>query len=113
MKEGGWALIVLGIIALLIGAMMDVSVAIGSYGSSGTYLPGGGYLPPVPSSVANIHKMHIQALVIQGGLAVILCGVILTAAGGDHRRDPGSPQSAGGIRAPDCCFIASANSGTT
>jgi hypothetical protein len=81
MKEGGWILIILGVIAVAIGALMDVSVATSYYGSGSTYLPGGTYLPPVPGSVANIHKMHIQALVIQGGFAAILCGVLLACAG--------------------------------
>lgn len=74
MKVGGWALAVLGVLLIVIGLTIEVGVRVG-------YVPSSPYLPSPPSQVANLHKMHIQALVIQGGFAAMICGSILGAAG--------------------------------
>ena len=79
MRETGWLLICLGVIAAVVGAALDDTVST-SYLGGASHMPGGGYLPPMPSSVANLQKMHIQALVIQGGFVAILCGTMLAAA---------------------------------
>ena len=74
MKEGGWALVILGLLLVAAGMIIDVSVNLG-------YVPGDSYLPGMPREVANLHKMHIQALVIQGGLAAFLGGMVAIGSG--------------------------------
>jgi hypothetical protein len=75
MKEAGWALIVIAGLTLLFGLLIDVSVTT-------PYIPGGAYAPSVPSQqVANIHKMHIQELVVQGSFFMFLSGVVLIGCG--------------------------------
>jgi len=69
MKEGGWALVSLGFLLLLGAMLVDVSVDVG-------YVPASPYLPSLPREVANLHAMHVQALIVQGGLASIICGTI-------------------------------------
>lgn len=73
MKEGGWTLAAIGVLAVIIGFAMDVTVDVGN-------IPGSSYLPGMPREVANFQKMHIQALVVQGGFALVICGTLLGAA---------------------------------
>lgn len=75
MKEAGWALVAVAAMALMGGMMIDVSVTT-------PYIPGGAYTPSVaPQSVANIHKMHVQSLVIQGSFVAFLAGIVLVGCG--------------------------------
>ncbi|HEY0011425.1 MAG TPA: hypothetical protein VGB79_01070 [Allosphingosinicella sp.] len=75
MKEAGWALVAVAALALVGGMMIDVSVATPA-------VPGGAYTPYVPSQeVANLHKMHIQALVVQGAFVTFLAGIVLVGCG--------------------------------
>jgi hypothetical protein len=55
----------------MVGAFLFVTV-----GRDVGYLPGSEYLPAMPRQVANVHAMHIQALVFHGGLIAFLSGVI-------------------------------------
>jgi hypothetical protein len=75
MREAGWGLICLGLLAL-VGAFLfvDVSREIGTLPYASEYLPG------MPRSVANVHAMHIQSLVFHTGLASFLAGVICIGA---------------------------------
>jgi hypothetical protein len=70
MRENGWALIGLGLCAM-VGAFLFVTV-----GRDIGYMPGSEYLPAMPRQVANVHAMHIQALVFHGGLISFLSGVV-------------------------------------
>lgn len=72
MRETGWLLIATGLLAV-IGAFVFVTV-----GVDVGYMPGSEYLPAMPHRVANVHAMHIQALVFHGGLIAFLAGVICT-----------------------------------
>jgi hypothetical protein len=74
MKESGWALVSLGVLLLLGALLVDVSVDVG-------YIPPNPYLPSAPREVANLHAMHVQSLIVQGGLASIICGVITIGFG--------------------------------
>lgn len=74
MKESGWALVSLGVLLLLGALLVDVSVDVG-------YIPTNPYLPSVPREIANLHAMHIQALIVQGGFASIVCGTIAIGFG--------------------------------
>lgn len=70
MREMGWVLIVLGV-ALLIGAIaFDTTVE--TYSPLSTELEGGTY---------NIGLMQIQMMIWEAGLAAVLGGVVLVAAG--------------------------------
>jgi hypothetical protein len=79
MKEGGWTLALIGVIVAIIGTMIDVSVTV-PYAPDLSQ-PYGSYLPRPATEVANLHKMHIQALVIQTGFALFIGGIVLGAAG--------------------------------
>ncbi|HEX9931391.1 MAG TPA: hypothetical protein VGB08_00950 [Allosphingosinicella sp.] len=75
MKEWGAGLVAVGIVIVVFGALIDISV-------TAPYVSGGGYMPSIPShTVANVHKMHVQSLVVHGGYFTAMAGVILVACG--------------------------------
>lgn len=65
MKEAGSGLMILGGLAILGGFFVNVSRSVGY---------------PV-GEIANLHAMHVQALIFQGGFFAFLSGVVLYAGG--------------------------------
>jgi hypothetical protein len=75
MKQAGFFLVGVGILLLIGAFFVDVSRQI-------DYMPSlGPYTSSFPREVANVHAMHIQALVVHGGLAAIIAGIIAIGFG--------------------------------
>ncbi|HEY0011541.1 MAG TPA: hypothetical protein VGB79_01665 [Allosphingosinicella sp.] len=97
MKEAGWALVAIAALALMGGLMIDVSVTT-------AYVPGTAYTPSIPSQeIANIHKLHIQSLVVHGsffaflaGIVLVGCGTIAERLGEPHAAEAGAATGVGG-----------------
>jgi hypothetical protein len=101
MKESGLALAIVGVIVLIFGALIDVSVSTSS-------ISGDPYVPSIPSqSIANLYKMHLQSLVVHGGFFAILTGAVLAGCGAVAER-LAPPSGPGGEAAPDTIYTATA-----
>lgn len=74
MREAGGFLILVGVIAIIGAFFVTTSTHVG-------YVPSSTYLPSMPSDVVNLHGLHIQALVFQGGFAAIIAGSVLFGFG--------------------------------
>jgi hypothetical protein len=68
-------LVALGILLLIGAFFVDVSRQV-------EYMPSVSlYAPSLPREVANVHAMHIQALIVHGGLAAVIAGIIAIGFG--------------------------------
>ena len=79
MTISGWCLLLFGTLLLFFGLMFDVTIH-----SDYSYNALAGYVPS--SDVINIGKLQQQMMLFESGLASILGGVVLIAAGGIANR---------------------------
>lgn len=111
MKALGNLLMAVGVVAILVGIfLIDVTVDVSRFSSD---------LITVPTNVANLHAMHIQSLVIHGGFASFIAGVIALGFGtieelvkGTGSREPSGTEASRRLRTDQDSLPASEEGGT-
>jgi hypothetical protein len=74
MRTFGQIIFSIGILLIIGGFFVPVSTHVG-------YMPADSYLSSMPSDAINIHGLHIQALVFQGGFTGLIVGALLEGFG--------------------------------